>query len=169
AGLCLPPWMAEMPVLQEQKPALRPECKEKCLLTILSGPRSSGSLVYQSQLSIRGQGGDSRHPAFRSAGQPSAVQFCSDKIVHAPTRSFGIIQTMLLALPNFGLERMGRKKVAAMPVWLYWARCARKKPKTKNQKPKTKNQKPKNFPATGRQKTFQVAAVFPGPLGPARR
>src|SRR5690606_30008664 len=28
--------------------------------------------------------------------------------IHAPTRSFGIIQTMLLALPNVGLERMGR-------------------------------------------------------------
>src|SRR5690606_28965023 len=67
-------------------------------------------LVYQSQLSIRGQGGDFRHPAFRPAGQPSAVQFCSNKIVHAPTRSFGIIQTMLLALPNFGLARMGREK-----------------------------------------------------------
>src|SRR5690606_33405597 len=67
-------------------------------------------LVYQSQLSIRDQGGDFRHPAFRPAGQPSAVQFCSNKIVHAPARSFGIIQTMLLALPNIGLERMGREK-----------------------------------------------------------
>src|SRR5690606_292821 len=48
--------------------------------------------------------------SFRPAGQPSAVQFCSNKIVHAPGHSFGIIQTMLLALPNFGLERMGREK-----------------------------------------------------------
>src|SRR5690606_3255724 len=133
------------------------------LLTILSGPRSSGSLVYQSQLSIRGQGGDSRHPAFRSAGQPSAVQFCSDKIVHAPTRSFGIIQTMLLALPNFGLERMGRKKVAAMPVWLYWARCARKKPKTKNQKPKTKNQK--IFRPQAAKKRFKLLRFSPAHSG----
>src|SRR5690606_4357098 len=27
AGLRLPPWMAEMPVLQEQKPALRPSAR----------------------------------------------------------------------------------------------------------------------------------------------
>src|SRR5690606_20135159 len=71
---------------------------------------------------------------------PKPIEHTRLRGIHAPTRSFGIIQTMLLALPNFGLERMGRKKVAAMPVWLYWAR---KKPKTKNQKPKTKNQKPK--------------------------
>src|SRR5690606_7416233 len=70
-------------------------------------PASQLILVYQSQLSIRGQGGDFRHPAFRPACQPSAVQFCSNKIVHAPARSFGIIPTMLLALPNFGLERVG--------------------------------------------------------------
>src|SRR5690606_23456980 len=94
-------------------------CKGRYPLANPSGPRSSWFLVYQTQLSIRGQGGDFRHPAFRPAGQPSAVQFCSNKIVHAPTRSFGIIQTMLLALANFGLERMGRKTVAATPAWLY--------------------------------------------------
>src|SRR5690606_38606990 len=46
----------------------------------------------------------------RPSGQPSAVQFCSNKIVHAPARSFGVIQTMLLALVTIGLERMGREK-----------------------------------------------------------
>src|SRR5690606_7699070 len=45
----------------------------------------------------------------RPSGQPSAVQFCSNKIVHAPGHSFGVIQTMLLVLVNSGLERMGRK------------------------------------------------------------
>src|SRR5690606_18914580 len=31
AGLRLPPWMAEMPVLQEQKPVLSPDCEELIL------------------------------------------------------------------------------------------------------------------------------------------
>ena len=40
-----------------------PQCKEKDLLTNLSGPRSSFILVYQSQLSIRGQGASMPLPA----------------------------------------------------------------------------------------------------------
>src|SRR5690606_30522240 len=81
--------------------------------------------------------------------------------IHAPTRSFGIIQTMLLALPNFGLERMGRKNsggYAGMAL-LSALRAQKQKPKTKNQKPKTKNQKPKTkrkYPAAGRKKRFRL-------------
>src|SRR5690606_12644314 len=49
---------------------------------------------------------------------------------------------------------------AAMPAWLYWARCARttknQKPKTKNQKPKTKNQ----YPAAGRKNLFRLLRFF---------
>src|SRR5690606_4441381 len=40
---------------------------------------------------------------------PNPIEHTRARGIHAPTRSFGIIQTMLLALPNFGLERMGRK------------------------------------------------------------
>src|SRR5690606_338119 len=40
-----------------------PQCKEKVLLTILSGPRPSFILVYQTQLSIRGQGASMPLPA----------------------------------------------------------------------------------------------------------
>jgi len=48
---------------------------------------------------------------------------------------------MLLALPNFGLERMGRKNsggYAGMAL-LGALRAQNQKPKTKNQKLKTKN------------------------------
>src|SRR5690606_1034887 len=98
-----------------------PQCKGRNPLTNPSGPRSSCFLVYQTQSSIRGQGGDFRHPAFRPAGQPSAVQFCSNKLVHAPGHSFGVIQTMLLVLANFGLERMGRKNSSGYAGWVLQA------------------------------------------------
>src|SRR5690606_13468038 len=105
-------------------------------------------LVYQSQLSIRGQGGDFRHPAFRPAGQPSAVQFCSNKIVHAPGHSFGVIQTMLLALPNFGLERMGRNNpggyAGVVLLGALRAQNRKQKAKSKKQKAKSKKQKAKS-------------------------
>src|SRR5690606_2902490 len=41
---------------------------------------------------------------------PNPIEHTRPRGIHAPTRSFGIIQTMLLALANFGLERMGREK-----------------------------------------------------------
>ncbi len=41
---------------------------------------------------------------------PNPIEHTRPRGIHAPTRSFGIIQTMLLALPNVGLERMGREK-----------------------------------------------------------
>src|SRR5690606_4263867 len=82
-------------------------CKGRYPLANPSGPRSSLTSFTKANNAYAAKGGDFRHPAFRPAGQPSAVQFCSNKIVHAPGHSFGIIQTMLLALPNVGLERMG--------------------------------------------------------------
>ncbi len=40
---------------------------------------------------------------------PKPIEHTRPRGIHAPGHSFGIIQTMLLALANFGLERMGRK------------------------------------------------------------
>jgi len=78
---------------------------------------------------------------------------------------------MLLALPNFGLERMGRNPPGGYAGKIYLARYARKtqnpKPKTQNPKPKTQN--PKKYSGRRPQKSIQIAAVFPGPIGPARR
>src|SRR5690606_22471530 len=41
---------------------------------------------------------------------PKPIEHTRPRGIHAPGHSFGVIQTMLLALANFGLERMGRKK-----------------------------------------------------------
>src|SRR5690606_641463 len=41
---------------------------------------------------------------------PNPIEHTRPRGIHAPGHSFGVIQTMLLALPNFGLERMGREK-----------------------------------------------------------
>jgi len=83
---------------------------------------------------------------------------------------------MLLALANFGLERMGRNNSSgyAGMALLGALRAQNPKPKTQNPKPKTQNPKPKTQNpknSSGRRplKTIQVAAVFPGPFGPARR
>src|SRR5690606_17896682 len=114
---------------------------------------------------------------------PKPIKHTRPRGIHAPTRSFGIIQTMLLALPNVGLERMGRKNISgyAGMALLGALRAPKPKPKTQNPKPKPQNPKPKTQnpkPKTqtpknssGRRplKTIQVAAVFPGPFGPARR
>src|SRR5690606_34782134 len=85
---------------------------------------------------------------------PNPIEHTRPRGIHAPTRSFGIIQTMLLALPNFGLERMGRKNsggYAGMAL-LSALRAQKQKPKTKNQKPKTK----RKYPAAGRKKRFRL-------------
>src|SRR5690606_13344870 len=78
---------------------------------------------------------------------PNPIEHTRPRGIHAPTRSFGIIQTMLLALPNFGLERMGRNPPGGYAGKIYLARYARKtqnpKPKTQNPKPETQNPKPK--------------------------
>src|SRR5690606_32397906 len=115
-------------------------------------------------------------PAFQLVPRlPNPIEHTRPRGIHAPTRSFGIIQTMLLALPNFGLERMGRKNsggYAGMAL-LSALRAQKqknkktkkqknkktKKQKNKNQKPKTKNQKPKTkrkYPAAGRKKRFRL-------------
>src|SRR5690606_26146778 len=99
---------------------------------------------------------------------PNPIKHTRPRGIHAPGHSFGIIQTMLLALPNFGPERMGRKNsggYAGMAL-LSALRAQNQKPKTKNQKPKTKR---KNSSGRRPRKNVQVAAVFPGPFGPARR
>src|SRR5690606_11184817 len=96
--------------------------------------------------------------------------------IHAPTRSFGIIQTMLLALENYGLERMGRNNFSGYAgMVLLSALCAQnkkqktknkkqktknKKQKTKNKKQKTKNKKKRKYPATGRQKRFRLLRFY---------
>src|SRR5690606_36037084 len=83
-----PYWLVRPPLPRQPFAAFgRGLCKGRYPLANPSGPRSSWFLVYQTQLSIRGQGA-----------------------VPAPTRSFGSIQTMLLALVTFRLERMGREK-----------------------------------------------------------
>src|SRR5690606_21029473 len=41
---------------------------------------------------------------------PNPIEHTRPRGIHAPGHSFGVIQTMLLALANFGLERMGREK-----------------------------------------------------------
>src|SRR5690554_6856998 len=112
-------------------------------------------------------------PAFQLDPRlPKPIEHTRPRGIHAPTRSFGIIQTMLLALENFGLERMGRNNFSGYAgMVLLSALCAQnqkpktknQKPKTKNQKPKTKNQKPKTkrkYPATGRQKRFRLLRFY---------
>src|SRR5690606_15312318 len=107
---------------------------------------------------------------------PDPIEHKRPRGIHAPGHSFGIIQTMLLALANFGLERMGRNNSSgyAGMALLGALRAQNPKPKTQNPKPKTQNPKPKTQNpknSSGRRplKTIQVAAVFPGPFGPARR
>src|SRR5690606_3640852 len=92
-------------------------CKGRYPLANPSGPRSSYSLVYQTQLSIRGQGA-SMHLATR---------------LESSKRCYWLWQTS-------GWNEWAETTVAATPAWLYWARCARK---TQNPKPKTQNPKPK--------------------------
>src|SRR5690606_35191067 len=41
---------------------------------------------------------------------PNPIEHTRPRGIHAPGHSFGVIQTMLLALANVGLERMGREK-----------------------------------------------------------
>src|SRR5690606_13836888 len=168
------------------------QCKERNLLTILSGPRPS---CY----SLRSPFGPACgcYSRWSFPRLPNPIEHTRPRGIHAPTRSFGIIQTMLLALENFGLERMGRNNFSGYAgMVLLSALCAQnqktkkpknqktkkpknqknnnQKPKTKNQKPKTKNQKPKTKnqkKISGHRppKKIQVAAVLPGPFGPARR
>src|SRR5690606_11300485 len=82
-------------------------------------------------------------PAFQLVPRlPNPIEHTRPRGIHAPTRSFGIIQTMLLALPNFGLERMGRYNRSGYAGMFFWGRAARAKPK-KQKKKKPKKQKKK--------------------------
>src|SRR5690606_16887031 len=76
---------------------------------------------------------------------PNPIEHTRPRGIHAPTRSFGIIQTMLLALPNFGLERMGRKNSGGYAgMALLGALYAQyQKLKTKRKKKKEKRKKKK--------------------------
>src|SRR5690606_13718956 len=82
-----------------------PQCKERGLLTILSGPRSS---CY----SLRSPFGPASgcYSRWSLPCLPKPITHTRPRGIHAPGHSFGVIQTILLALPNFGLERMGREK-----------------------------------------------------------
>src|SRR5690606_12240295 len=105
------------------------------------GPRSSFFLVYQSQLSIRGQG----------ASMPLPARLESSK------RCYCLWQTS-------GWNEWADKTEAAMPACFFGGALRAQNQKTK----KPKKQKKK---ISGRRppKKIQVATVFPGPFGPARR
>ncbi len=65
---------------------------------------------------------------------PKPIEHTRPRGIHAPTRSFGVIQTMLLALENFGLERMGRNNPSGCAgKFLVGALCAQK-PKSQKAK-----------------------------------
>src|SRR5690606_13988866 len=82
--------------------------------------------------------------------------------IHAPGHSFGIIQTMLLALPNFGLERMGRNNPSGCAGQIKLGALRAQKPKSqKAKKPKSQ----KIIPAAGRQKRFRLLRFFPAHSG----
>src|SRR5690606_21078784 len=106
--------------------------------------------------------------------------------IHAPGHSFGIIQTMLLALPNVGLERMGRNnpsgcagqiKLGALRAPQPKRQKAKKPKSQKAKKPKNeKDKKPKSqqakkpksqkiIPAAGRKKQFKLLRFFPAHSG----
>src|SRR5690606_39278733 len=81
---------------------------------------------------------------------PKPIEHTRPRGIHAPGHSFGIIQTMLLALENFGLERMGRNNPSGCAgKFLVGALCA--------QKPKSQ----KNNPAAGRKKIFRMLLLLP--------
>src|SRR5690606_18086675 len=104
-------------------------------------------------------------PAFQLVPRlPNPIEHTRPRGIHAPTRSFGIIQTMLLALANFGLERMGRKNSGG-----YAGMALLSALRAQNQKTKTKNQKPKEktLPAAGRKNLFGLLRFFPAHSGQA--
>ena len=85
---------------------------------------------------------------------PKPIEHTRPRGIHAPGHSFGIIQTMLLALENFGLERMGRNNPSGCAgKFLVGALCA--------QKPKSQ----KIIPAAGRKNIFRLLLFFPAQSG----
>src|SRR5690606_1487908 len=95
---------------------------------------------------------------------PKPITHTRPRGIHAPGHSFGIIQTMLLAFANFGLERMGRNNPSGCAgKFLGGALCA-KKPKAKKKAETQKKKKKPKFkilPAAGRQKRFRLLRLFP--------
>src|SRR5690606_36863841 len=90
---------------------------------------------------------------------PKPIEHTRPRGIHAPGHSFGIIQTMLLALANFGLERMGRNNPSGYAgKVLLGALCAQ-----------NQNLKTKKFFRPQAAKNDSVYYGFIGPFGPARR
>src|SRR5690606_2869904 len=116
-----------------------PRWKERCLLTILSGPRSSWFLVYQSQLSIRGQG----------ASMPLPARLELSK------RCYWLCQTS-------GWNEWAVTTPAASPATFNSVRYAHKSQKAK--KPKSQKAK-KRLPAAGRKNLFELLRFFPAQSG----
>ena len=80
--------------------------------------------------------------------------------IHAPGHSFGVIQTMLLALPNVGLERMGRNNPSGCAGQIKLGALRAQKPKSQKAK-KPKSQKAKKIiPAAGRKNLFRLLLFF---------
>src|SRR5690606_3138105 len=95
-------------------------------------------------------------PAFQLVPRlPNPIEHTRPRGIHAPTRSFGIIQTMLLALENFGLERMGRKNSGG-----YAGMALLSALRAQNQKPKEKT-----LPAAGRKNLFGLLRFSPAHSG----
>src|SRR5690606_17030454 len=117
-----------------------PQCKGRNPLTNPSGPRSSWFLVYQNQLSIRGQG----------ASMPLPARLESSK------RCYWLWQTS-------GWNEWADKTVAAMPACFFGGALRAQNQKTKKQK--NKKTKKRKFRAAGRQKRFRLLRFFPAHAG----
>ena len=109
-----------MPVLQEQKPAC-PLVNGRHCVTAYAGLRPCAPM--QGDIPLR-----TPWPAF----QLTLIYKIQSRIrarrgIHAPGRSFGIHQTMLLDFINIGLERMGRENTSRLkseyglrPEIIFW-------------------------------------------------
>src|SRR5690606_27325478 len=84
-----------------------------------------------------------RYPPRSFPSLPNPIGHTRPRGIHAPGQSFGVIQTMLLALANVGLERMGRKNSGGYAGIALLSALRAQKQKTKNKKQKTKNKKQK--------------------------
>src|SRR5690606_29811462 len=119
AGLRLPPWMAEMPVLQEQKPALRPNVRRRISLqsslarvpavTRFARPRASLRPLLPPVVAL----------LTKNRQRPRIVRYV---LYHDPCPA-----SRRAWLPDFfacGLARMGREKPQQPESFL--AACSRK-------------------------------------------
>src|SRR5690606_19623519 len=102
---------------------------------------------------------------------PKPIEHTRPRGIHAPGHSFGVIQTMLLALPNVGLERMGRNNPSGCAGQIKLGALRAQKPKSqKAKKPKSqKAKKPKKLSRPQAAKICSGCCCFSGPIGPARR